>query len=270
MQMRNIDHGSYHRRKNKRYGSLNTIPTTTTTTTNNFDKKRKYNSNTIFPLTMSNSSSNSYQKKVSFGDDIIDSDDDSTITFINKDSKGKLELKNLKREYQAKRQALDICYQSDIEAINEQYTEKKTFKCKTFEKNQFNVVDGRSACSSISLLAVYNFLRRKNRDILKIQCTQVIEYGAKLWRCWKNRQLVDKYRMYQGVHEAYKEPSIDKVRKIITISKEIGGHLDNEKLSEFIKPIIPSLDNNNNNNNNNNNDDDDDEEIFSLDSAILL
>ena len=224
------------------------------------ETKKSYLQTDKFNLPMKRNNNNlSQQKKVRF-------ENNDSISFTIKNKKAKLELKNLKRDYEEQSDILNTWYQNEIQSINEKNTEKKTFKCITFEKNQFDVIDGRNACSSISLISVYNFLRLENRDVLKIKWNHVIESGAKLWRCWKDRQFgfENQKRTYQDVYEAYIDPSIEKVRETILISKEIGGHMDNEKLSEFIKPVIPCS--------NNNSKKEEEEEICfsSLDSAIAL
>ncbi len=174
------------------------------------------------------------------------------------------EVKELKRKREDKIRAVNEWYQRGLKKLlepNENENENEndvddgkefeieydtldtTVTCYFFETNQFNVKNGKAACSAISLFAVFNFLRLNDRDVVKdIDWKSVINAGAKLWINWRQTKKYDGETLgsyYQDVHEAYSEPCIQRVREKIKILQEIGGHLDDRKVDEFSQPVKP-------------------------------
>ena len=158
------------------------------------------------------------------------------------------EVVRLNAEYREKLEAIDVWRSTELDDIHQRYEEKKRraeeeFKAKwsgnmvyhTFLSNQFQVENGNTACSSISLMAVYNFLRVEKRDPIHVNWKRVVTNGALLWNDWKRYQT---NRSYQDVHEAFHVSSIKKIRETIEIRREEGGHLDADKAEMFGAPVV--------------------------------
>ena len=126
-----------------------------------------------------------------------------------------------------------------------------------YETNQFDVENGGTACSSISIVAVYNFLRpRKAKcDITTIKWDSVVKHGADLWCKWWNGPKRGggggggggniERTSYQTVIEAYEMKNIKTLRETISVTEEIGGHLDDSKVSRWRRPVFAPDPNNN-------------------------
>lgn len=116
-----------------------------------------------------------------------------------------------------------------------------------YRTNQFDVKNGGTACSSISMVAVYNFLRprKEKRDITTIKWDSVVKNGANLWHMWWKNLEGFKGISYQTVIEAYNMKNIKTLKETIAIMEEIGGHLDDAKVSRWGRPVF-ALDPNDN------------------------
>ncbi len=185
-----------------------------------------------------------------YADDESDDDDDIIIEEIDaKFVTMQDELDKLEKEYQTHCSVLLIWKKTEEKSIRDKHRKKrkreadsankwlkKNVLYHTFAKNQFNVDYGRCACSSISLMAIYNFLRIENRDLLKIKWSSVVKMGANLWKAWKKE--CNELRRYQDVNEAYNVTGLENLRESIVMIREEGGHLDKTKVEECRKPSI--------------------------------
>ncbi len=110
-----------------------------------------------------------------------------------------------------------------------------------FDGNQFTVSGGRTACTSISCVAVYNFLALKNAP-LDINWKKVVKQGALIWEKQKSSNS-DSTRTFYDAVEIFRMKLFDVTGMELT--HEYHGYLsdtENENYKEFASlPLSESL-----------------------------
>ena len=106
-----------------------------------------------------------------------------------------------------------------------------------YSRNQFNVPDGKTACTSISLVCCYNYLVVGcNLPMKKYNWDMIVIHGAKVWSHYKS--VPDKIvKNYHYIQELLEMKELESVNNNIELEKEIGGHLDDNRNIEFEKAV---------------------------------
>ncbi len=89
--------------------------------------------------------------------------------------------------------------------------------------SQFQVPGGSDACSTIAVMAAYNFLRRADRDARKIRWDRVTEAGVLLWQKWKAKHPGDRFHLH--ALEVFDIDGASGLRKVIEPTREVAGLL---------------------------------------------
>ena len=107
-------------------------------------------------------------------------------------------MKSIESEFEERRKELE--HWRSIFERNLQLETDHSYEVRTFFPSQFEETNGRSACSYISLLVIYNWLRKelgKYRTILDLDWPVIIEMGSGAWAVWKqiqNEKIVEAMR----------------------------------------------------------------------------
>ena len=150
------------------------------------------------------------------------------------------EIVNLQSRFEQKKRELDYWRQARMKKIKLKYKGEEgihdAVKYHVYYPNQFITKDGRSACSSISIIAIWKFFKETNTNLTEISWDTPVKLGAKLWRHWKDEKNTS--RMFQGVHEAYNVGAIPGLRSSIKMVQEVGGTLDDKRVEEYNKDVF--------------------------------
>jgi hypothetical protein len=100
-----------------------------------------------------------------------------------------------------------------------------------YSLNQFNITNGTTACTPISLVCCYNYLVTGfGISMEKYNWDAIVSQGAKVWSHYKSTKSNNNY---QHIQELLKIDELQSINENIELVKEIGGHLDDEKNTEF-------------------------------------
>ncbi len=95
--------------------------------------------------------------------------------------------------------------------------------CHDAGPSQFQVPGGSDACSTIAVMAAYNFLRRAGRDAREIRWDRVTEAGVLLWQKWKAKHPGDRFHLH--ALEVFDIEGANGLRKVIELTREVSGLL---------------------------------------------
>lgn len=133
----------------------------------------------------------------------------------------------------------------ESEESEEEEEEEDTSSAPTFYtcgKDQFRVNGGATACTVISMIAVYILLGNKLAPS-EIDWERAIEFGAKRWKK-EMKSRMEQGRSYRGildVNEVYNSGPMKRVRNRIKLQREYGGTL-NDTESEKINASVHASD----------------------------
>ncbi len=144
----------------------------------------------------------------------------------------------LERIYEEKLQNLNTWYLNEVKKIQEtQVNIKRHTPC----KSQFYVKYGKSACSAISLASIYEFFQSSQKNFLKLNWAQNVEFGAVTWKQWKEKHPFSTHN-FISINELLNFEVLACIkRKMEKEEKEVIGHLEKKKLKNFEKPVNPNV-----------------------------
>lgn len=162
------------------------------------------------------------------------------------------EIQSLRQEYLDKLAVLETWRRSEEKAIRTKYALKAVNKdwitddpaivCHAVGRNQFHVENAESACSAISIVSIYNFLRSSERDPKEMKWERIVRIGANLWeRAQSGKQQQQRQQQpFQGVQELYRLSALEQLRKVVSVVSEEGGHLDDSRVKQYRTPVVES------------------------------
>lgn len=137
------------------------------------------------------------------------------------------EIRKIECLYRIKLERLREWKKNEIHRINTKHTLKFTEVC----DSQGNTPGGAFSCTPISLIAVYNFLRKDQVNthfINEMRWKRIVEHGANIYSKWSS-QNNNVYAFFPFSEEVFNIELLKPVRKAISILKTFGGNLDDEK-----------------------------------------
>ncbi len=145
-------------------------------------------------------------------------------------------LAELQAEYAARLDTLEGWRRAEEDAIRSGRSCKRgrgdtDVLCYDAGPSQFQVRGGSDACSTIAVMAVYNFLRRANRDARKIRWGRVTEMGVRLWQKWKATHPGN--RLHLHALEVFDIECASELRNAIKPTREVSGLLYGRPESPF-------------------------------------
>jgi hypothetical protein len=169
------------------------------------------------------------------------------------------ELDGLEEKFQMKLRTLHLWRDAEEKAINEKYagvcggengSVGPQYESFNYEPSQFLIENGRTACATISVLAVCMFLKNRSTSVEELKWGELVKAGADVWGSWfesHRKEMMtkaveappDKRRVYeresdrmiQTAREVFEFKPIEDGTKGIAMIKEIGGTLDTNWLT---------------------------------------
>ena len=146
------------------------------------------------------------------------------------------ELNKLKVEYEERLRRLDQWRDREEDAIRKTYelTPIKNNSNRTFhftQGTQFSLQGGRTACTSISCVSVYNLLVVK-KNPAQVTWEKVVRHGVEIWKKWFKEQK-NEIRTLNNTVEVFEMRVFDSIRDDVMITSEYHGHLDDKMNKEF-------------------------------------
>ena len=164
------------------------------------------------------------------------------------------ELAVVTREAKRKRDDVDAWQRTQEQAIRERHEKRSrmgggdarpAWIYHVYKDNQFAVRDGDSACSSIAVVAAYNFLKRaRGKTPTRINWTRVVHFGVDLWRYWYRETTAAAAASasahapdrHQSPWDVYNLSPVKQIRATMCLLGEHGGDLDDAKALDYAMP----------------------------------
>ncbi len=161
------------------------------------------------------------------------------------DKRLRRELETLADGAKRKHEAVDAWQNEQNRAICEQHDKRcrldeprPAWRNHLYRDNQFAVRDGDSACSSIAVVAAYNFLKPDTLGApTGINWSHVVRLGVTMWHRWHQTAQAGQH---QTPWEAYNLTPARKIRSTMALIGDYGGHLDDAKARDYDMPVLPA------------------------------
>ena len=142
---------------------------------------------------------------------------------MSKDS----EIREIQRSYLVKRECLRQWRRREIDKINSRLDFKGAEVC----PSQGDIEGGALSCTPISLVAVFNFLRKPEVDprfIWRMNWKRIVENGVLIYDRWATMNNNSRV-FFPFSEEIFNIEDLKPLRHIISLLKNTGGDLDDEK-----------------------------------------